>query len=529
MGANQSKSKNDTELKAANILDILATKYILTQNFKDMKNLGDKEHCNKLVILTADIIKKFLKEEEVTYWAHRVEDGVPVNKKQKKSIILVKKMNNQTKDKKPESHKKRMYYPDGSYKIIEQAGVHPPDYKKKSSQTPLNELDVKNVQEKDNMCRGIAKFYIKIAHIFAAILKTVNPIYKYGEHKMGIMNKSKIPKGTKVILGEENLCNRRIKTFKVKNAEAGKTTISVNNCDLNKHKTTKNLHDNIFDNLDMDYGEEIIKNKTLGVEVGIPEFQELYFDIYDFDKGKFTSMSKGEKRAYGQDLKTFYKMFTGKNDYKTWNAQHDKKFSDIPLKDYHNSDICKEDNSSWKQTYKGDEGNPLFKKFAENVKEMLQNTNKNQQNLLQILDKIFIWEESPSKVKIAGDSLENKRITINPKLNNESLQKIVVETRKLIIAIYLECEKDYQTGLKLFEAIVGERMLKNSIAKKKEFESKLEKQLGNVGGEDLNNIVKQNIDTALSNPITSANAPIAGGRKTKKKRKKGGKNKTQKK
>ena len=64
MGAAQSKSTStERELKAANILDILATKYILTQNFQDMKKLGDKEYCNKLVILTADIIKKFLKEK----------------------------------------------------------------------------------------------------------------------------------------------------------------------------------------------------------------------------------------------------------------------------------------------------------------------------------------------------------------------------------------------------------------------------------------------------------------------------------
>ena len=51
MGATQSKSSStEKELKAANILDILATKYILTQNFQDMKKLGDKEYCNKLVI-----------------------------------------------------------------------------------------------------------------------------------------------------------------------------------------------------------------------------------------------------------------------------------------------------------------------------------------------------------------------------------------------------------------------------------------------------------------------------------------------
>jgi len=82
MGATQSKSTSgEQELKAVNILDILATKYILTQNFQDMKKLGDKEYCNKLVILTADIIKKFLKEKEITYIAQRVVDGVPVNMK----------------------------------------------------------------------------------------------------------------------------------------------------------------------------------------------------------------------------------------------------------------------------------------------------------------------------------------------------------------------------------------------------------------------------------------------------------------
>ena len=60
MGATQSKSADSgQELKAINILDVLATKYILTQNFQDMKKLGDKEYCNKLVILTSDIIKKF--------------------------------------------------------------------------------------------------------------------------------------------------------------------------------------------------------------------------------------------------------------------------------------------------------------------------------------------------------------------------------------------------------------------------------------------------------------------------------------
>jgi len=89
MGATQSKSTEvGQELKAVNILDILATKYILTQNFKDMQKLGDKDYCNKLVIITADVIKKFLKEKEITYIAQRVVEGVPVNTKKKSLCYL---------------------------------------------------------------------------------------------------------------------------------------------------------------------------------------------------------------------------------------------------------------------------------------------------------------------------------------------------------------------------------------------------------------------------------------------------------
>ena len=36
----------------------------------------------------------------------------------------------------------------------------------------LEKLDVSNSVRKRRMCVGIAKFYIKIAHLFAAIVKT---------------------------------------------------------------------------------------------------------------------------------------------------------------------------------------------------------------------------------------------------------------------------------------------------------------------------------------------------------------------
>jgi len=511
MGATQSKSKDSgQELKAINILDILATKYILTQNFQDMKKLGDKEYCNKLVILTSDIIKKFLKEKEITYIAQRIIDGVPVNTKKKSSVIYLStnKLKHQSQQNSPKEYKRRIYNPDGSYREVVQPGIYSPLDSRKKEKTLLTELDVQNPREKDSMCKGIAKFYIKIAHLFAAILKAVNPIYKYDGHEMSIMNKSKIPKGTKVKLAEVNLCNRRIKTLKAESIEQGKIKVRVNNCHLNRKVTVKQLHENILDDLDLDYGEEVIKDKTLGQEIGVPELEKLYYDIYDYGTGKFTTMSKNSRAAYNQDLRIFYKTFTGKSNYSRWNASGKKKFSDIPLIAYHDTEQCKDPDSAWQQSYEGSTSNPLFVKFADNVKNMLKNTKTNQQQLLAILDKLFVWIETPSKFASTDSSLENKMVTINPTLTSKSLQSLVEQTRKLIIKIYLQCEREYQDGLKLFEAIVGERMLKNSIAKKEALEAQLEKVIVGQDDPEIEKIVQQNVNKALEPGPLVAQMPI---------------------
>lgn len=480
MGATQSVSGENKELKAANILDILATKYILTQNFQDMTRLGNKDYCNKLIIITADIIKKFLQEKEITYLSKRIEDGVPVSKKKKASVIYLSTNKLKREQRKYNENKSLLSY-----------------------------LDVKNNEDKDSMCKGIAKFYIKVAHLFAAILKAVNPIYKYDGHEMSIMNKSKIPEGANVKLSEINLCNRRIKTLKVFQTEKNKIGVQVRNCDLNRKVTQKHMHQDILDNLDIDYGTEIIKDKQLGDEIGIPELEKLYYDIFDYQWGRYTAMSAKSRKAYNQDLKTFYETFTGKKDYSKWNALGDKKFQDIPLTAYHKTEQCKNVDSAWQKSYEGSSSNPLFKKFAANIQNMLNNTKKNQHNLLEILDKLFVWVKKPSELNSDNNSLETQMVTINPKLNAKSLQDLVVKTRKLIITIYLQCEEEYQEGLKIFEAIAGERILKNSINKKEQLEKQLDTMVVGKPDNNLQELVKQNIDNIIQS--TSAPAAVAAG------------------
>ena len=48
-------------------LDYIAAHYITTQNFKDMTNLASMDYCNKLVIITSDVIQNQVPDIDIDY------------------------------------------------------------------------------------------------------------------------------------------------------------------------------------------------------------------------------------------------------------------------------------------------------------------------------------------------------------------------------------------------------------------------------------------------------------------------------
>ena len=60
------------------------------------------------------------------------------------------------------------------------------------------------------------------------------------------------------------------------------------------------------------------------------------YDKYNYDTGKFTSMSKESAKQYMEDINTFYKIFTQDTKDK---PNEIKNFSDIKLKDYSKSKL----------------------------------------------------------------------------------------------------------------------------------------------------------------------------------------------
>jgi hypothetical protein len=406
---------NTNELKPKSIsqvLDYVATYYILTMNFKSLKNLYNKEYCDKLVILTSDIIQRYFTDMEITYLAQRVKNGVEINEQAKDKVIFF-------------------------------------------DREDLDKFDIQNSVKKKRICIEIAKFYVKIAHLFAAIVTTINPVYVYKDAegntaRASLYEKHKIPSGTPRDIYKLNICDNRINALQNKQSlepdSNGEISVGPKVCDININ----------------DDGQE----KTLNDEPGIPELMELYYDDnYDFKTGTFTGMTENTKKIFQEDLKIFFNVFTGKSDL----PPEVTKFSDIKLRDYHKMPKCQGENPPFKHKYKGSITNKLFKDYAENLKKMIQTANNNQEMLLNIINQLFVYTIDPQTNK--------KRIRVNPKLSQERLQEIVIETRAIIIKLYLTCEVDYVNGLKLYEAIVDQKILETTQNQIQNLEIKSEQLL----------------------------------------------------
>ena len=459
--AKNSKTNNNNNNKDFDnfyqVIDYIATYYILTMDFKSLSNLSNKEYCDKLVVITSDIIKNYFNDLQITYLAQRIKSGEEVNELAKENVLFVNK------DK-------------------------------------LESLDIQNDAKKSikkkRVCIGIAKFYVKIAHIFAAIVKTINPVYIYKDTagnviKTDLLEKKNIPENVNrkdIKLYKLNICDNRIR--------------DLNKIVVNDETKEVNLHPKICGmNLNKDGSV-----KTLNEEPGMTELMALYLDDnYDYSNGTFTGMSDATKKQFQKDLKTFYTAFTGNSDM----PPEITKFSDIKLRDYSNKNSCQGDKPAFKQTYTVSNNDKLFIDYAKNIKTMIQTAANKQSELLSVINELFIFVNEPYSDK--------KKIRVNPSLTEDKLQAIVEKTRNIIIELYVKCETDFVDNLKVYEAIVETKILettKNQIEnlEKKantlltETNQKIANQSANVN--NVNN-VNNNIKAEVVAPSVPA-PPIQG-------------------
>ena len=385
------------------VIDYIASHYILTMDFESLTKLYDKQYCDNLVVITKDIIERNFNDLEITYLAQRTQKGVVIDKEATDKVIFFNKQD-------------------------------------------LEKLDIGSALKKKRICIGIAKFYVKIAHLFAAIIKTINPVYSYKNEqgqmvKKPLSEKGEIPQNVGRKLYKLGLCNSRIDILKGKQdwnkiSVEGDITLNPRVCGANQ-----------------DVG-------NLNEEPGIPELMNLYCDKPTSSDNfqttcDFTTMSDRAKKDYLRDLKTFYTTFTGETDM----PADIQSFSQIKLQNYNLKKGCQGE-AVFNKSYNGNLKDELFNKYANNLRDMIQHANQKQQQLLDIINELFTYDVVDEK----------KLIRVKPTLTEEILQGLVEKTRQIIVDLYVTCEEDFETGVKLYEAIVEKQILLTTEAQIKELD-----------------------------------------------------------
>ena len=495
MGNAATKKKLELKGNLGSVLDKIATNYITTQNFQDLAKLENQDYCNKLVVLTSQIFDEYLDSQEIEYLAQRTHLGQVIDKMAKGKVHYTAKKD-------------------------------------------LPKLDVRNRVRKRRLCIGISKFYIKIGHIFAAILKTINPEYSYKDqfgkrHRISILDKGKMPANfhhntnVKIPMAKKkgtSFCQHRLDALTpvIDRHDGAQALYKVKICDVNNPGAG---HHSIG---------PVQRVVSLGAQVGFPELKSLYMDKFDYRSGRFTGMSEKSKKEFEQDMGGFYKAFTGKST-----APPDlSSFDNIPLMDYHNKAPCQGPDGFLVQQFAYDPASPLYKAYADHLKKMKANATAGQEKLVGILKELFIkklergavrttrraprvatypqrdWhhdqiahqaartaaygrqrpyartaaygrqrqyftQRAPQRAWQRGGKsarlTQHVVYTLNPKLTHEKLDAIVLETRKLILELYTQCEIDFKAGLQLFEAIIEkkeqEKMAKRHSQLKSQFDN----------------------------------------------------------
>jgi len=462
---NKNKNKNDDsilnfkELNNNNSefiskLNEIATDYILGQNFQDMIRLTNSKYCNDLVIITSKILKK-------SFFSNQIQ-------------VM--------------------------YKQISEGDIY-------SGQSILGISGSSQKEQTKKMCIEIAKYYVKIAHLFAAIITTLNPVFSWRSsasssrailsphipaeppgrteveqgmegvegvedvEKTTLENKHYISEMAKDVKIENlNFCNSRIADLmdmdeltdlledeSVMNTMSGELPVS-------EIKIKTKLCSSNLNNSSVGMGMGTGTVKTVYDLPGFAELSRLYNDKYNASKGRFDKMSAKSRDEKKRNIDLLYTLFTGNP-----NPPKDiKSFRDIPLHSFSDTADCSSPDSMLNKTYVGNTKDKLFVDYVEQVKKMIYDSNMIRNSLLEIIDSIFIANTSSQ-----SDGAKTKYI-IDPNLTYEELNNLIDETRKIILKLYVNCEKNFIHTLKILQGIIEAQMFETGQRQIRELEKSID-------------------------------------------------------
>jgi hypothetical protein len=460
---------NNTEFLAK--LNEIATDYILGQNFQDMVRLTNSKYCDDLVIITSKILKKSFFSNQIQVIYNKISEG---------SI----------------EHSSYIY-----------------------ANTSITK------EQTGKLCIEIAKYYVKIAHLFAAIITTLNPVFSWrssasssrailsphipnqnaNDDKPGVQgvqgvqgvedlvgniekttleNKQYISEMAKDVKIEKlNFCNSRISdlmdmdelTDLINHDSIVNGKQSVSEIKIKTKLCSSNLNNTTNAGVGVGVGDSVHRTKTVYDLPGFAELSRLYNDKYNASKGRFDKMSAKSKEEKKRNVDLLYTLFTGNpNPPKDINS-----FRDIPIHSFSDTADCSTPDSMLNKTYVGTTKDKLFVDYVEQVKRMIYESNMIRNSLLEIIDKIFISNtvEQGETVETGETDQDAKmKYIIDPNLTYEELNNLIAETRKIILKMYVNCEKNFIYTLKILQAIIEAQIFETGQRQIRELERNIEEE-----------------------------------------------------
>ena len=219
-------------------------------------------------------------------------------------------------------------------------------------------------------------------------------------------------------------------------------------------------------------GDSIHRTKTVYDLPGFAELSRLYNDKYNASKGRFDKMSAKSKEEKKRNVDLLYTLFTGNpNPPKDINS-----FRDIPIHSFSDTADCSTPDSMLNKTYVGTTKDKLFVDYVEQVKRMIYDSNMIRNSLLEVIDKIFISNTVEQGETGETDQDNKMKYIIDPNLTYEELNNLIVETRKIILKLYVNCEKNFIYTLKILQAIIEAQIFETGQRQIRELERNIEEE-----------------------------------------------------
>ena len=466
MGASFSTRLSESNIELRNRIDAAATKVVLDSSFTDLTKLANEKYCNRLVKKVATIFQ------------------------QNKDTVDLELLRQKLYDEMQKEKQKRGENSEGLDDDADLADAH----LVKTSEKHNKKIKTPRIQNVEKKCIQISKFYVLFAHLFSCIVSTINPTFKIEKEKTATSGAAQKEDAKSTAAASSlDFCSSRIDALVngelVENSD-GDLLVKPNVCKTNVSKSGSPLH-----LIDLP---------------GMKALQQLYKDANANDG------DNSEK----EDARYLFKAFMGKDA-----PDHIRRLDQVPLKAYNKDEECKEQKSydggdpASDETQKKDERRDkerrevekekererermfyfynerdrkkneeenartgvylkgivgslkerLFTEYVQHIKEMIERAEYNRSRLLEILSEMFTYTYGSGGSSISG-------VIINPSLTYKKLQSLVVQTRRIVIKLYTDCEEDYKHGLDIFFAMVQEKIaMKLSVQ-----EEVLKKQLEDV-------------------------------------------------